>query len=141
MAKPNFFDTDETIKSVGAWTWKDSLLWRKIVKTADDVCWAWTGSTGPHANLFGARKNNRPQMSQVPRFIWMSVHNEDVEHLEIRHTCGNRFCCNPNHLTTVPNHMLYRRDGTNRTDLPTAKLNKPIKQAQTKPVEKKWWQL
>ena len=140
MAKPNFFDTDEEIKSIGPWTWKDTLLWRKVVKTDANSCWAWTGSRGPHANLFGGRKNNKAQMSQATRFIWMSVHNETVEPLEIRHNCGNRFCCNPHHLYAVPNHMLYRKDGSGLDQDPRVQIPQ-IKTVKAAPVKKQWWQL
>lgn len=142
MAKPNFYDTDETIKTQGQWTWKDSLLWRKVVKTTPEACWAWLGSTSPHANLFGARKNDRPQMTQVPRLLWASIHEQDIEDLEIRHTCGNRFCCNPHHLYAVPNHMLYRRDGTDKTLPPeSARLPRTVQAQPLEDKQKRWWQL
>lgn len=140
MARPNFFNTDEEIKSIGDWTWKDTLLWRKVVKTDPAACWAWTGSTGPHANLFGARKNNKPQMCQAPRLLWMSIHNEDVKHLEIKHTCKNRYCVNPAHLYALPNHLMYRKNGTGLDQDPKVQVPK-IKTVKAQPITKPWWQL
>ena len=135
-------ELNTAIRSIGTWRWNDDLLWSKIKATDNkDECWTWGGSTGPHANLFGARKNNgnKPQMTQAARLIWMSVHNEDVEHLEIRHSCGNRYCCNPKHLFAMPNHMRYRRDGTNLNE-PQPKPTVP--KVAAAPVTKKlWWQL
>lgn len=147
MAKPDFYNTTEEIKSVGNWTWKDTLLWRKIQPACADQCWAWTGSTGPHANLFGARKKTatgcKAQMTQVPRLIWMSITGQDLKDLEVKHNCGNRYCCNPQHMFTKPNHMRYRKDGTALT----VPRQKQPKKTQAKPVkekhnnEKAWWQL
>ena len=125
---------DPDIRHMGAWSWNTRYLWAKVQPACADQCWTWTGSYGPHANLFGARKNHRPQMTQANRLIYAEVHNIDVTDLEIRHSCGNRYCCNPQHMFTQHNHMTapavkYVPKRVKARALPAAKTQQP------------WWQL
>lgn len=139
--------------TIGAWTWDTELLLSKIKVLGPDDCWGWRGSTSPNANLFGARKHDKPQMSQASRFIWMTIHGEDVAELEVRHTCGNRFCTNPKHMYTQPNHLYYHRDGRPR-GMPKPKPREPeIKTRRLIPVteelfaqepkqkQEPWWKI
>jgi hypothetical protein len=128
-----------TYRTIGDWTWNDELLWAKIVKTGDDDCWAWTGSVGPFTNLMGAKKNGIAQMTQARRLVYRSLYNEDCEHLQIRQTCKNRFCMNPNHFEVLPNQRIYRIDGSDRT-IPLPEVEQPkLARAKLKPVKEKWW--
>lgn len=132
--------------TIGVWSWDPELLLSKIKTAGPDECWGWSGSNSPHAALMGARKNGRAQMTQASRLIWMTHTGQDINELEVRHTCGNRFCTNIKHMFTRPNHMRYHKDGTPLT------LNKP-KYTAPPPVKKftqvdlpkakkqAWWQL
>lgn len=95
----------------GAWTWDPVLLMSKIKPRAANECWGWAGAVSPHSNLMGAYKNGRAQMTQAARLIWQTIHQQDIGELEVRHTCGNRFCTNPQHMFTRPNHMRYHKTG------------------------------
>lgn len=130
-----------TKKTVGAWTWNSEILWSKIVKLDNESCWAWLGAVGPQTNLFGARKNNKPQMTQTQRILYRDITGLDCEEYQIRHTCNNNYCLNPRHFKLLPNQKKYREDGTDRH------LPKPSKQPKAvrekKIVELKaqtrWW--
>jgi hypothetical protein len=133
----------------GKWSWNPDLLISKIEIGEVDECWRWLGARAPHANLFGAYKNNRPQMTQSSRLIWMTVHDEDVSDLEVKHSCGNRWCCNVKHMFTQPNHMFYHRDGrplgtpkpeVKRQQVPTKKFT-AVDKVQEKTKRLQWWQL
>jgi hypothetical protein len=134
--------------TVGKWSWDPELLMSKIIKRDTDDCWGWSGSVAPHANLMGARKNNRPQMTQAPRLIWMTHTGQDVSELEVRHHCGNRFCTNISHMFTKPNHMRYHKDGRllgqppSADAVPEAKKFKPVDLTPKTQVKRQpWWQL
>jgi len=83
---------------VGAWSWNSHHLHSKIIKGPKDLCWTWQGSKGPQGNLFGARKNLRPQMIQVNRLLLMEQLNHPIDNIAVKMRCGNRYCCNPNHF-------------------------------------------
>ena len=87
----------ESKRTIGEWTWNSDTLLKKVVKGTEEECWTWTGSTGPHSNLFGAIKNGRRQMTQATRILYRELYNEDVDGYEIQHTCKNKYCVNPSH--------------------------------------------
>lgn len=100
-----------TKKTIGEWTWNTEIFWKKIVQTDPDSCWSWIGSTGPQTNLFGARKNGKPQMTQARRLLYRDVYNEDCEDKRITMRCNNAYCMNPKHFDTKPNQRKYYDDG------------------------------
>lgn len=90
---------------IGQWSWDTNKLNAKIQKQQPDECWTWTGSQGPYGPLFGAYKNDHPQMSQAHRIIYMDATGLDCANQSITHRCGNRFCVNPGHLSGIkPNY-------------------------------------
>lgn len=100
-----------TKKTIGEWTWNTEIFWKKIVQTDADSCWSWIGSTGPQTNLFGARKNGKPQMTQARRLLYRDVYNEDCEDKRITMRCNNAYCMNWHHFDTKPNQRKYYDDG------------------------------
>lgn len=100
--KPNF-------KKIGDWGWDDDLLWSKIEVTLDlNECWYWQGSMSPTGALFGAYKNERQQMTQARRIVYMSHHNEDVQPYSVTMTCKNQYCCNPHHFELKANNRIKK---------------------------------
>ena len=145
---PRRYDpNDPEIKHMGQWSWNTRLLWDKVQPACGDQCYTWTGSTGPHANLFGARKNTgsgpKPQMSQAARFIYAETYNVDVTDLEIRHSCGNRYCCRPDHMLAVPNHMNRTKPKyqPKRVKAQTLKTQTVKKEKPAKSSQQPWWQI
>lgn len=126
-------------RTIGAWTWKPDLLWSKVVRAGEDECWSWQGAVSPHANLFGGKKNGKPQMSQASRFIWMDHTGEDIQDREVIHTCGNRYCTNFSHMLSRPNHMRFRRDGTKIQR--AAEQEQPQPDVPERPAQRvaNWW--
>lgn len=123
------------LKTQGIWSWKPELLFSKMRQGPEDECWQWLGSQGPHANLFGARKNGRPQMTQAARIIYAEYTGQDIEHLEIRHTCGNRYCCNPRHFLPRANHMTKPKQ-------PKEHCQDRLIQRRLQPLtDKEWWEI
>jgi len=92
-----------TTHQVGLWTWNSETLHSRLVKTAPDKCWAWTGSKNDYGNIFGAYKNNKKQMTQANRLLYMEIHNEPIDHLAVKMKCGNKHCSNPQHFYTDRN--------------------------------------
>jgi hypothetical protein len=88
---------------VGTWAWNTDTLHSRLVKTGKNFCWAWTGSRNDYGNIFGAYKNGHKQMTQANRLLFMELHNEPIDHLSIKMTCGNKHCSNPAHFYTDRN--------------------------------------
>jgi hypothetical protein len=83
---------------VGEWSWNTQNLHKRIEQGPPDECWAWQGSTTPYGNIFGAFKNDRAQMTQANRLLWMEHTSEPIENAAIKMRCHNRFCCNIQHM-------------------------------------------
>lgn len=90
------------MKTIGQWTWNSQSLLKKVDRSDPNGCHPWLGSQGPHAPLFGARKNNKAQMTQAARMLYRELYNKDCEGLKVTHNCGNRNCMNPDHWLIVP---------------------------------------
>ena len=121
---------------VGNWSWDTNKLHAKIKKSDDTTCWEWTGSKGPQGNLFGAYKNGHTQMTQTNRILLMEKTGEPCEHLAIKMRCQNRYCCNPQHFSTItPNHRTKNRPGP--TDMYRLTISEHRLQDQTKEMQDK----
>ena len=95
-------------KQVGQWGFNRDRLWSKIDKTPDqNGCLNWQGAMSPSGALMGAWKNNRQQMTQARRLVWMSINNKDVSEHRVTLSCDNQSCCNPEHFVIKAN---LRRD-------------------------------
>ena len=95
-------------KEVGIWAWNDLRLWSKIDKEPDENgCLNWHGAMSPSGALMGAWKNDRQQMTQARRLVWMSINNEDVSEHRVTLSCDNQRCCAEKHFVLKPN---LRRD-------------------------------
>jgi hypothetical protein len=89
----------------GAWSWDGDRLLTKIQQGPEALCWSWLGARGPQGNLFGAYKNNNQQMTQANRLIYQQLKNKNCEDVQISMRCGNKWCCNINHMTAAqPNY-------------------------------------
>jgi hypothetical protein len=76
---------------------REVRFWPKVKKAGKDDCWLW----------FRVPKTFYPWFSWIPgklaipahRAAWLLTHDKPPEgRLYICHRCGNRLCCNPNHL-------------------------------------------
>lgn len=116
------------MKQIGQWTWNSSNVLSKVDRSDINGCHPWLGSQSPSAPLFGARKNNKAQMTQATRILYREIYNEDCEDIEITHSCGNKNCMNPSHweIKDIKKHKP-------KTDKPK------IKQAKMTQVKQQWW--
>ena len=88
---------------VGPWQINRELMLSKVFKDPDSDCWLWLGARGPMGGLGGAKKNNRRQMTQSNRLVYMCVHLEDIQDFELVRTCKNKHCVRPEHQELRPN--------------------------------------
>ena len=94
---------------IGIWEFNRDRLWSKIDTNPDlNGCHNWKGAMSPTGALMGAWKTNadngitRQQMSQARRFVQMDITNEDISEYQVRLSCGNQKCCNPEHFMLKP---------------------------------------
>ena len=93
-------------------------LWALVNKT--DNCWIWTGRVSPttHYGMFSWR--SKPYNSH--RFIYELLIGSVPQGKDLHHTCGNRLCCNPEHLkplTRKEHRKTYARLPTNGNEKKT----------------------
>ena len=70
-------------------------FWAKIDIKSPNECWEWTaGMTGRGRCGFGLNKRS----IAAHRLAFMTTHDMKDESNCVCHTCGNKLCCNPNHL-------------------------------------------
>lgn len=74
-------------------------FWAKVNKEPGQgptgTCWLWTAAidtNGYGAYKIGARKRN------AHRVAYELINGPIDRHLDVRHTCDVRLCCNPEHL-------------------------------------------
>jgi hypothetical protein len=88
--------------TIGEWTFNKQLFLGKYTTDPLTDCWTWLGARGPQGGLFGCLKNNHAQMTQARRISYMIDTNQPLEGQEIRMTCANKLCVNPQHMTVKP---------------------------------------
>lgn len=130
----------DTHKSVGEWSWNSDILWSKIVQTEDYDCWAWLGAVGPQTNLYGAKRNGKPQMTQARRILFRDVTGEDCNDKQITMRCNNPYCMNWHHFETKPNQRKYYKDGVERGKREVIDPKAKLPRAKLKKVQAEWEQ-
>jgi len=70
-------------------------FWHKVERKGDDECWPWLAST---RSDYGCIKHRGKNYS-AHCVAWILTHDQQVPSGQVvRHTCDNRWCCNPAHL-------------------------------------------
>jgi hypothetical protein len=72
-------------------------FWNRVNRNAQHECWPWLGA---QRNGYGAIKHEGKVLScHVVSYV---IHNGSIPHgLIVTHSCDNRICCNPTHLTAA----------------------------------------
>lgn len=73
-------------------------FWSSVDKTTD--CWTWTRSK---RNGYGQFAITSKDVRYAHRHAWELLRGEIPEGMMLDHICGNRACCNPDHLRVVTN--------------------------------------
>lgn len=62
--------------------------------------WLWMGAAGPYRTGTVAARDTGGDVRQVSakRFAWAAAHGSIETGSRIVNTCGERLCCNPDHL-------------------------------------------
>lgn len=85
-------------------------FWNKVNKNTEDGCWLWTGFIAKSGYGIIAKKN--ASHIRAHRFSYELKHNIKLSAGKmVYHTCENRHCVNPDHLTLIdPYERLFGRD-------------------------------
>lgn len=65
------------------------------------ACWRYTGAHHKQGyGMIGGYRlaTEKKIMQTVHRLLYKITHNTDPGTMDVIHTCGNMWCCNPNHL-------------------------------------------
>lgn len=74
------------------------LIWEKCVLDHATGCWEWTGKRKPEG--YGSLTWQRSRKAVIGAHrISYAIFVEDPGSLHVMHSCDNRLCCNPNHLS------------------------------------------
>lgn len=84
-------------------------FWSKVSMSDRNACWPWTGSTSKDG--YGHFRMGPKQVLAASRAAYMLHHNVDAipAGLLVMHSCDNRSCCNPRHLS-LGDHAANMRD-------------------------------
>ena len=77
---------------------EEARFWAKVQKLRPDQCWPWIAKSKAHGyGLWRVRKI----LFRALRVSWVLTNRQLIPAgLEIRHSCHNPICCNPEHLLT-----------------------------------------
>lgn len=77
---------------------KISNFWNKVNKDTISGCWEWTGAT--RKSGYGAYKGPNGLVIDVHRFVFNITTKMPIpDGMIVLHSCDNRICCNPAHLS------------------------------------------
>ena len=88
-------------------------FWTKMDRAAPGGCWVWSGMVSKDGYGKAWRMN---KSERAHRLAWMLANQTEISpDLVVMHSCDNRLCCNPEHLSlgTVQDNV-RDRDKKNR---------------------------
>lgn len=74
----------------------EERLWAKIDKRGDDECWPWRASLSTTG--YGQIKNGS-KIVRAHNAVCRLAHGEPMGDQHALHSCDNKLCCNPKHLS------------------------------------------
>ena len=97
-------------------------FWSQVDIGWADECWEWQGArVGPNENpMFGwTRKDLVATANHHPQRVAMWLSWGDLGRYRVKALCGNRYCCNPYHLTPVDIGVHLSSDNVDAFELAT----------------------
>ena len=85
-------------------------LWSKTDRSGGpDSCWEWQGQRDRDG--YGRMRAAELDIKNMPthRVAYMSVHGEIQKGFVLAHSCDNKPCCNPKHLSAVTHQENMRQ--------------------------------
>lgn len=83
-----------------AWSFEEKIIafWQKVDRSSGpDACWNWTGAVTAKWN-YGCFAIAEGVTRGAHKLAWLLT-NGETNGLYVMHTCDNRLCCNPAHMT------------------------------------------
>ena len=80
-------------------------LWQLIERRDPGLCWRWHGNHSSHGYArYTFSHEGRLYTIYPHRYLYYALYDKlpDV----VRHTCGNKWCCNMNHLAGSPSAVV-----------------------------------
>jgi|SRR5271163_418786 len=108
--------------------------WRqRVIKKEADECWSYDG----------AQKDGRPYMRDtatdkthfIVHLLWREVHGNIPGGHILHHTCLNKWCVNPNHVTPKTQSQHIREHQEKMKEAQSRKLGKPLNRKVSEPLK------
>lgn len=78
-------------------------LWSRVDRRGVDECWPWTGPVGSHGyGAFSFSGELRTSHTAVAALETGRTGRVGSAYLVAMHSCDNRRCCNPSHISVAP---------------------------------------
>lgn len=75
---------------------------RAKIVVMSNGCWLWNGATNTNGyGHFVRRKDGRQKKTYAHRYVYSALVGPIPKGHEVHHSCYNRWCCAPAHLSTM----------------------------------------
>ncbi len=108
--------TDETVRMLS----EKERFWHKVDKGEDSDCWEWLAYIGTSG--YGRFRSEHGDLAHRYSYAIHNNINKDFKSKLVLHSCDNRKCVNPNHLS-LGSHQDNSNDAKSRNRFPKERVN------------------